>query len=78
LELPLDFSRARLATVLTEAGLQAAPLILRRDPGAAFARALADVAGFVEDADARLRAVRSVLRPPVVLGAYAIPVGDPA
>ncbi len=78
LELPLDFSRARLAAALTEAGLQAAPLILRRDPGAAFARALADVPGFVEDADARLRAVRSVLRPPVVLGAYAIPVGDPA
>jgi chorismate mutase len=77
LELPLDISRARLATMLTEAGLQPEPLILRRDPGASFARALADVAGFIEDADPRLAAVSAVLRPPVVLGAYASPVGDP-
>jgi chorismate mutase/prephenate dehydratase len=74
LELPLDISRARLAATLAEAGLQPEPLILRRDPGASFARALADVAGFVEDGDPRLRGLRS----PVVLGAYAIPVGDPA
>ncbi len=76
LEVLLETSRARLSTALAAGGLTAGPLILRRDPGAPVAHALADVAGFVADADPRLRALQSVLRPPVVLGAYAIPVGD--
>ena len=77
LELPLDVSRARLSAALAAAGLQAGPVILRRDPGAA-AQALADVEGFVTDADPRLAALQSVLRPPIVLGAYAIPIQEPA
>ncbi|HYZ62089.1 MAG TPA: chorismate mutase [Acetobacteraceae bacterium] len=78
LEVTLETSRARLMTELAAADLKAEPLILRRDPGAPFARALADVAGFVADADPRLSQLQSVLHPPIVLGAYAIPVGEPA
>jgi chorismate mutase/prephenate dehydratase len=76
LELPLDVSRARLGTALAAAGFQAGEVILRCDPGASAAHALADVEGFVDDADPRLPALQSVLRPPVVVGAYAIPVQE--
>jgi len=78
LELPLEVSRDRLGAALAAAGFVAGPVILRRDPGAPAARALADVDGFVADADPRLRALRSVLRPPVVVGAYAVPIQEPA
>jgi len=76
LELPLESSRARLAASLSGAGLVPLKLILRRDPGASSAHALAEVPGFLEEADPRLSALSS-LRPPVVLGAYAIPIGEP-
>ena len=76
LELSAETSRARLAGSLAAADLQAGKLILRRDPGSPVAHALAEVAGFVEDSDPRLAALKSVLRPPVVLGAYAIPIGE--
>ena len=74
LELPLEVSRARLTTSLTAARLLSAHVILRRDPGAPVAHALVDVAGFVPDDDPRLSGIASVLRPPVVLGAYAVPI----
>lgn len=75
LELALDVSRARLGTALAAAGFAAGPVILRRDPGADVAYALVDVEGFVDDGDARLGALGSVLRRPVRMGAYAVPVG---
>ncbi len=75
LELTLETSRARLGTDLVAAGFRAGPVILRRDAGAPVAHALVDVEGFVADGDARLGALASVLRAPVVLGAYAVPVG---
>ncbi len=78
LELPLEVSREGLGTALKAAGLQAGPVILRHDPGAAAARVLADVEGFVTDADPRLDALQPVLRRPVVLGAYATPIQEPA
>ena len=74
LELTLETSRARLGTDLVAAGFKAGAVILRRDAGDSVAHALVDVAGFVGDADPRLRALTSVLRAPVVLGAYAVPV----
>ena len=74
LELTLETSRARLGADLAAAGFEAGAVILRRDAGDTVAHALVDVAGFVGDADPRLQALTSVLRPPVVLGAYAIPV----
>ena len=76
LELPLDVSRARLGTALAAAGFLPGEVILRRDPGAPAAHALADVDGFVADADPRLPALQSLLRPPVVVGAYAIPIQE--
>ena len=78
LELPLEVSRDRLATALEAVGLQAGLVILRHDPGATTARVLADVEGFVTDADPRLDALQPVLRRPVLLGAYAVPIQEPA
>ena len=78
LELALETSRARLGADLSAAGFAAGPVMVRRDAGAAVAQALVDVEGFVADGDGRLRALASVLRPPVVLGAYAVPVGAAA
>lgn len=74
LDLQPETSRARLGQALGAAGLEAATVILRRDPGAA--RALVDVAGFLAEDDPRLAALGPR---PTVLGAYAVPVGgDPA
>ena len=75
LELPADGSRARLSAALAAAGFVVGPIILRRGPGTDAAHALVDVTGFVTDADPRLAAMQVILRPPVVLGAYAVPVG---
>jgi chorismate mutase len=74
LEIPADVSRARLTAVLATAGLPSAHTILRREQGGLYARALIDVDGFVTDADPRLPAIGAILRPPVVLGSYAIPI----
>jgi chorismate mutase / prephenate dehydratase len=77
LELDRDTSRARLAAALTEADLAPSNLIVRHDPGLPVAHALAEVAGALTEADPRLASLRT-LRPPVMLGAYAIPVNGAA
>ena len=66
-------SRARLAAALAAPASPPSQLILRARPGAPVAHALVEVAGFVADDDPRLRGCTAVLRPPVVLGAYAVP-----
>ncbi len=76
LELDPDLSRARLGSALAAAGLEPGNVILRRDAGAA--HALVEVAGFVADDDPRLARLGAVLRTPVVIGAYAVPVGTEA
>ena len=73
LELDMDVSRARLTSAFATAGLQLGAVILRRTQGATVALGLADVEGFVADDDPRLARLRSVQRPPLVLGAYAVP-----
>ena len=78
LEVALDASCDRLAQALAAAGFEPGATILRRDPGAAVAHALAEVAGFVADGDPRAAALRGALRPPVVLGAYAVPIAGAA
>ena len=76
LELPHDMSRARLTAALTEAGFVSHGTLLRRDPNDPLALALVDVDGHVTEDDPRLAAL-ATRRPPVVLGAYAVPVdGD--
>jgi chorismate mutase len=74
LELPLEMSRARLSGVMAQAGFTLISTILRRDHGAQVAHALVEVDGYLTDGDPRLVAVADVLRPPVVLGAYALPL----
>jgi chorismate mutase/prephenate dehydratase len=79
LELPPEISRARLAASMATAGFAPGTIILRRDQGGQTAQALVDVEGYVADDDARLAALTDLSRPPVVLGAYAVPVdGEPA
>lgn len=79
LELPPEQSRARLAAALAAAGFALGRTLLLRDARVQAAQALVDVAGFVTEDDPRLAALTDVLRPPVVLGAYALPVeGDTA
>lgn len=73
-EVASDVSRARLALALAAAGFEPGVTLLRRDPGASVAQVLVDVAGFVADGDPRLAAVTPVLFPPIVVGAYAIPL----
>jgi chorismate mutase len=75
LEMALDVSRARLTGAIVAAGLRPEQIILRRDPGGQVAQALVEVEGDVGEDDARLDAIASVLRRPVVLGFYAVPVG---
>ncbi len=72
LELHADASRARLTAALTAARLAPSSTILRRDPAATLA--LVEVEGLVSEDDPRLAALDGVVRRPVVLGAYAVPV----
>lgn len=75
LEVSAEHSRARLTQGLAAAGLDVGATVLRREPGADAARVLVDVAGFVSDTDPRLATLGAVLlRLPIVLGAYAIPI----
>jgi chorismate mutase/prephenate dehydratase len=78
LEMALDVSRARLTGAIAAAGLQPGRMILRRDPGADFAQVFAEIDGAVAEDDPRLAAIGAVLRRPVVLGSYAVPIGGPA
>lgn len=72
LDCPADLGHERLAAMLAAAGWSPGPILFHR--AAEACRALIDVAGFVDDADDRLRAL-ALPRPAVVLGAYAMPVG---
>lgn len=73
LEFDTDVSRARLTAAMTTAGLTPGVVILRRNQAAPVAHAVAEVEGFLSDDDPRLAALASVLRRPLVLGAYAVP-----
>jgi chorismate mutase/prephenate dehydratase len=76
LEAPADLSRTRLIAGVKEAGFEPGQVLIHRHPGAAEVDVLIDVAGFVTEADPRLAAVRPLVERPVVLGAYAVPVGE--
>ena len=74
LELPAAMSRARLSTVMAQAGFVLGDTLLRRDAGAQATYALMHVTGLIADDDPRLSKIPETLRPPVVLGAYAVPL----
>ena len=71
LELPPEMSRARLTAALTAAGFAPGSILLRRNGQVL---ALVDVEGYVAGDDARLAQLTELARPPVVLGAYAVPL----
>ena len=75
LETEMEQSRARLGQLLAAAGFEPGAIVLRRDAGAGTARVLVDVAGFVTGDDPRLAKLVATSRRPVVLGAYAVPIG---
>ena len=75
LELPPDMSRARLSAALATVGFTPGSILLRRAAGGQVAHGLIDVEGYVSDDDGRLLQLQGTLQRPVVLGAYAVPVG---
>jgi len=77
LEVGEDVSRAWLTGALAAAGFAPGMVLLRRDPGARVVHGLVEVDGHVGADDARLKAVVA-MRPPVVLGGYAVPIGGAA
>ncbi|HEX2943503.1 MAG TPA: chorismate mutase [Rhodopila sp.] len=78
LECDSDVSRTRLSSELATAGLKPETLVLLRPPGSPVANVLVEVDGFLADDDVRLSHLGSVLRRPVVLGNYAVPISGGA
>jgi chorismate mutase / prephenate dehydratase len=76
LECDSDVSRTRLSSELAGAGLKAETMVLVRDQRSA--NVLVEVKGSLLDDDERLSRLGSVLRRPVVLGSYAIPIAGAA
>ena len=78
MECDSDVSRARLSGELTAAGLKPETMVLVRQQGSPIANVLVEVEGYLADDDARLLRLGVVLRRPIVLGSYAVPVGGVA
>ncbi len=76
MELARDSSRAGLADALSAAGLPPRSVLIRNDGAGSQTAALAEVDGFLSDTDPRLKTVQTAIGSPVVLGAYAVPVGE--
>ena len=74
LECDSDVSRTKLSSELTAAGLKPETMVLIRQPGSPVANVLVEVEGYLSDDDDRLNHLGSVLRRPVVLGSYAVPL----
>ena len=78
LECDTGVSRDRLSTELSRAGLTPRNLLLVRPPAASMADVLVEISGYLDDSDPRLTALGSMLRHPVVLGTYAVPISGDA
>jgi chorismate mutase/prephenate dehydratase len=78
LELAAGTSRTRLGATLAAAGFAPRAIFLRRPDAAPVTQALVEVEGFVAEDDKRLPAIGPLPRPPVVLGAYAVPIEERA
>lgn len=74
LECDSDVSRTKLSSELTAAGLKPETMVLIRQPSSPVANVLVEVEGYLSDDDDRLNHLGSVLRRPVVLGGYAVPL----
>ena len=78
LQLNADISRARIIALVREAGFEPGALWVRRLPGDPRMHALVEVEGLVDDADPRLGAIAGLDAPPVVVGGFAVPLGENA
>lgn len=78
LECDSDVSRTRLASELSGAGLTPRTMVPAREHGSPIAHVLAEVEGPLADDDPRLGRMGSLLRRPVVLGIYAVPIAGDA
>ena len=76
LELSASTSRARVSSLLKDSGFTPGQIWVKRIPGDTSILALVEVEGFIEDTDPRLNAIAGLNAPPVVIGAFAVPLGD--
>jgi chorismate mutase len=76
LQLAADASRTRITTMLKDAGFLPGAIWVKRGAGDSGLLALVEVEGFLEDDDARLAAIQGLDTPPVVIGAFAVPLSD--
>jgi chorismate mutase / prephenate dehydratase len=78
LEMDAQISRASLSTALAAAGFKPVSILLYRPPGAPIALILVEVAGFVALDDPRLAQIRGLQGAPLLVGAYAVAIGEEA
>ncbi len=78
LECDSDVSRARLSSELAGAGLKPRTMVLLRQHDSGTANVLVEVEGYLGDDDQRLSNLGSVLRRPIVVGSYAVPISGGA
>jgi chorismate mutase/prephenate dehydratase len=71
-----DVSRAHLLTAMAAAGLRVETMLVARQRDSASISVMADVGGYLSDADPRLTHLGGVLRRATVLGCYAVPLGE--
>ncbi len=76
LELGADTSRARVTALMMDAGFAPGAIWIKRAPGDDRIRALVEVEGLVEDDDPRLSAIGGLDAAPVVIGGFAVPLGE--
>ena len=78
LQASADMSRTRLVAQVREAGFEPGTLWVRRLAGDSQISALVEVEGLVTDDDARLGAIAGLEAAPMVIGGYAVPLGETA
>ncbi|MDE8346033.1 MAG: chorismate mutase [Acidocella sp.] len=76
LELKGDTSRTRVITLLKDAGFTPGQIWMRRVPGDLAVHALVELDGFLEEDDPRLGAISGQGGRPVVIGSFAVPLGE--
>ncbi len=78
LECDPDVNAAQLSQALSAAGLKPETLLMVRAQGAPMVNVLVETPGALSDDDPRLGRLHPLLRRPIVLGSYAVPVAGPA
>ena len=76
LQFQADTSRARIGTLVREAGFAPGSMWFKRVPGAASIYVLVEVEGLVEDDDPRLADIAGLEAPASVIGGFAVPLSE--